>query len=54
MPTPGAPQDLTDSDGDGVYDFADQFPNDVNNQYDWDGDTVGNGSDANDEDPTVQ
>lgn len=54
VPTPGAPQDLTDSDGDGVYDFADQFPNDVNNQYDWDGDTVGNGSDANDEDPTVQ
>ena len=54
VPTPGAPQDLTDSDGDGVYDFADQFPSDPDNQYDWDGDTVGNGSDANDEDPNVQ
>ncbi|MDG1701912.1 MAG: hypothetical protein P8I61_03240 [Opitutae bacterium] len=54
VPVPEAPTSLADSDGDGIYDDADQFPTDSANQYDWDNDGVGNGTDSDDEDPTVQ
>ena len=53
VPTPSAPQSLTDSDGDGVYDYADFAPNDNATQYDMDGDGFGNGADLDDEDASV-
>jgi Putative Ig domain len=42
-----------DSDGDGVYDHLDAFPNDPNESVDTDGDQVGNNSDSDDDNDGV-
>jgi len=43
----------TDSDGDGVYDINDAFPNDPNETTDTDGDGVGNSTDIDDDGDSV-
>ena len=41
--------EFTDTDGDGVPDFADDFPNDPNEFEDFDGDGIGNNADPDDD-----
>jgi hypothetical protein len=51
--TPTLPSDVTDTDSDGVYDYADDFPNDATENTDADGDGVGANADPDDSDPNV-
>merc|ERR1719217_1898265 len=44
-------KDLKDTDGDGIFDDIDMFPEDIKEWEDSDGDGVGNNADAFDEDP---
>lgn len=44
-------KDLKDTDGDGIFDDIDVFPEDIKEWEDSDGDGVGNNADAFDEDP---
>jgi YD repeat-containing protein len=43
----------TDSDGDGVIDSEDAFPNDKNEWEDSDGDSIGNNTDLDDDNDTI-
>ena len=45
---------FNDSDGDGVIDVEDAFPNDANETIDSDGDGVGDNNDADPQDPSVR